>query len=108
MVQVGPMVYRVSTDEERHRQYCDDLGRYYYGWADHQHLTINLDPHLPPGQMQDTLLHEVEHCLWSVSGLRGRMKLTEEDIIRHLTSLRLDTLQRNPMVVAYLMQKEDN
>lgn len=54
--------------------------------------------------LQATLLHEVLHAVWALSGLDGRWEShpTEEDAIETLDSLLLAVLQENPSLVSYL------
>ena len=68
-------------------------------------LTITLDPDLPPVLLAEALLHEVLHCCWWTCGLPDE-QLTHESGVRALSPILLDTLRRNPLLVAYLCENE--
>ena len=107
-VKVGPLVFEVVADEAQHKELCDSRNEYVYGAIRVSKQVIFLDPNLPLGQLQDTLLHEVLHAIWWVAGFRGeKERVTEEEVIERTTSILLDTLQRNPQLTAFLMQQEE-
>ena len=50
------------------------------------------------------MLHETLHACFMVAGINNRMSDTlEEETINSLSPLLLDTLRRNPGLVAYLL-----
>lgn len=104
-VQIGPFHWRVTTDAAdvaRMRHEAND-GR--YAQTDKSRLTITVDTDRPADQVADSLLHETLHALVWVAG--GWPKgLTEEDAVRRYCSLLLDTLRRNPALVAYLTSED--
>lgn len=51
---------------------------------------------------QVTLLHEALHAVWSTTGLRQLDNDLEEQVVVGLAPLLLDTLKRNPDLVAFL------
>lgn len=117
-VQVGHRRYRVTTEEEARTRFAAesskinawDIG----GSADHCRGVIHVgtgDPGFPGEWSADyiagTLLHEVLHAIWK-QGCSADTTLgdgpTEERAVCLLTPILLDTLRRNPALIAYLCQ----
>jgi len=101
-IQVGPFRFTVNGSADavvRARTHARDQRM---GECDSRMLAILVDPTTPFQQQQDTLLHEVLHACWYVSG--GYEKDMDEDTaVGRQTSIILDTLRRNPDLVAYLL-----
>ncbi len=53
--------------------------------------------------MADTLLHEVMHAIWAVSGATAT-DLNEEYIVSAFTTILLQTLRRNPEFTRYIAE----
>lgn len=51
-----------------------------------------------------SVLHEVMHAVYHATG-HDTEKLSEEDVCTYLTPTLLDTLRRNPALVAYLTEE---
>lgn len=69
---------------------------------------ILIDPTLGPDIKADTLLHEVMHWIFYLSGGREFFShKKEEQVISLLASGLHDTLKRNPELVAYLLGEEN-
>jgi hypothetical protein len=58
----------------------------------------------PRARVAVTLLHEVVHAIFKIAGLPNEK---EEDTVTRLSPLLLDTLRRNPDLVAYLLGVPD-
>ena len=102
-IQVGPFTYTVHVDKARMNQACRDDHTDLLGRCEHRTLDIDIDPDQAPGQMADTLLHELLHALTDVTGLANEWdEDREEAVVRRLSPVLLDTLRRNPALVAYL------
>lgn len=103
-VKVGPHTYKIVRKRgEMNQKRIDMAERDLVGQCDHAILQITVDPDLANGAQKDTLLHEVLHAVYNVVGAEGQ-KLAEEETIVRLTPTLLDTLQRNPGLVAYLTE----
>lgn len=103
-VQIGPMSYSVVCSEmagakiKNEAKNTDCLGL-------HEPKTqrISLDPDQGSDCEADTLLHEVLHAVWMIGGMQeGAASKHEELVVTTLATLLLDTLRRNPKLVAYL------
>ena len=78
---------RGSTDVDRHR--------------------IIVASDLAPSLTRETVLHELLHALWDTTPLRLEpISKREEDVVTALAPPLLDTLRRNPKLVAYLTTEE--
>ena len=104
-VQVGPYTYTVLVDQAKM-----NLLRVEYananqvGSCDFWQHQIVLAPE-PCGAVQrETLLHEVMHACHKAVGIDANTKLTPEELLARTGVLVLDTLQRNPDLVAYLTE----
>lgn len=107
-VDVGPFRYTITSDElTRHRAQQTSL-TVLLGNTDHDKLQIILTNDAPIGLIRETLMHELLHVVNEVTGLRqqwGNEK--EERIIRRLSPILLELLQRNPDAVAYLTNTDE-
>ena len=103
VVQVGPYRFTVKIDRaeiDKARVAAEDWCR--IGVCRRWDLDLVITPETAPDVQAETLVHEVLHAIWMV--VRGPTKgLTEETFIGHLAPTLLDTLRRNPALVAYLI-----
>jgi hypothetical protein len=104
---IGPYRYAITVDHEAMERLRNrgESGGGNAGTADYHQLQITIDGDMAAEMIADTLLHEIMHCCYRVSGL-GRGKITEEEAIEHMTPVLLDTLRRNPAVTRYLLEDE--
>jgi hypothetical protein len=70
----------------------------------HAKQTIVLDSRQATDYLAVTLLQEVVHAIFKIAGLPNEK---EEDTVTRLSPLLLDTLRRNPDLVAYLLGVPD-
>lgn len=108
-VQVGPYSYEVDISPEAGaRAKVEDQNAHTVGNVQHSAQRINIDSEQGPDQLADTLLHEVLHAVWSAAGVHvGPVAKFEELVVASLTPTLLDTLRRNPDLVAYLTVPAD-
>ena len=105
-VQIGPLRFRVIADKEELRavrqQYfiSDETVGLMHGLTQR----ILLDPDVAPDEIADTLLHEVLHACFHTSRA-GLGEKREEKAVRAVCTLLLDTLRRNPELVAFLLNE---
>jgi hypothetical protein len=106
---VGPYRYTISVDHEAMERLISrgEAGGGNAGTVNHHKLQITIDGDMAASMIADTLLHEIMHCCYRVSGL-SRGKVTEEKAIEHMTPVLLDTLRRNPAVARYLLENGDD
>lgn len=106
-IQVGPHRYTVeATEAAIAKARAGGPGPSLMGQHDSHDLTIVLAPDLPASQQADTLLHELLHAVMAHSGidavLTNERDGLDEQVVMAVTALLLDTLQRNPDLVAFL------
>lgn len=93
-IQVGPFRYRVRVDQ------IDDCGT-----TDPDRLTITLRESNPSDVQRETLLHEVLHAVLANCGLAKELgDDQEEHVVRALSPILLDTFDRNPRLVDFLLE----
>lgn len=112
VIHVGPHPYRVVCEQgamAKARVEANDVSL--IGCHDGGAITITVDPDLPPSQLADTLLHEVLHAVLAHtaadSTLTSHSEGLDEYIVRAVTPLLLDVLQRNPGLVEFLTKPSD-
>ena len=94
-VTVGPVAFAIKADEE-----VTDAARC-WGRIDYARQSISIDPRAGDDHIAVTVLHETLHALCHIAGIGD--KDTEEQMVTKMSPLLLDTLRRNPALVAYLM-----
>lgn len=104
-IQIGPYTYTVSTDEHEINRVSVQDGVSFWGKIDHGKLTILVDETTHRTKQRAVLLHEVLHGCWEITVPQGE-KFTEEQAVSMLAAPLLDTLRRNPALVAFLMAEE--
>lgn len=111
MIQVGPHKYDV-TDAwkdllKENKVLGMDPGEG-EGISNHKTGKIIINPRQHFTQRQDTLLHEVLHCVWRNNDWDTKIPKDdpEEYVVKRMTATLLDTLQRNPQLIEYLLYGE--
>jgi len=66
-------------------------------------LRLMVNPNMPPDQIADTLLHEMLHAIW-YTVQAGLDEDEQERVVGSIASTLLDTLRRNPSLVAFLLE----
>ncbi len=103
-IQVGPFTYTVVVDKAAMDALCRAGRTELLGRCDEAQLTIHVEPDQADGQKRDTVLHETLHALVASTGLAEQLDGDlEELIVRALSTAVLDTLRRNPKLVAFLL-----
>ncbi|HXI17067.1 MAG TPA: hypothetical protein VNM48_11920 [Chloroflexota bacterium] len=108
-IDVGPHRYSIhwdhaTLDRERVRQEEVSLS----GTVRYDDLVISVDPEARPSQQRRVLMHETLHAILDVTGWRNvpPEKPDCDDFLVRIDTMLLDTLQRNPHVTAWLMERE--
>ena len=101
-VQVGPICYTVAHSQQAMDAYNAKHHEDCVGSAEHSAAVITLADAPSHDNKADTLLHEVLHAVLSVYNLRD--KTADEHFVALLATTLLDTLRRNPALVAYLVE----
>ena len=102
-VQVGPYRYTVECDQAAIDRAGQEMGGNLAGHANHAALRIDLAPDLARDYEAETLLHEVLHGVFCVTGIGRDFRDAEEPIVARMAPMLLDVLRRNPDLVAYLV-----
>jgi hypothetical protein len=102
-IAVGPLSYAVSEDQSAHDRASVAEGRATWGIIQYGSERILLDPEQSPGHKRMALLHEVLHACWH---LTDRAHDDDEAACLALSGPLLDTLRRNPTLVAYLLDED--
>ena len=97
-IQIGPLVYEVKTDKTTINQATVDGSTTFWAHIRFGQLDILIDADQQLHHQQMTLLHEVLHGCFHVTMLD---KKWEETAVRLLSGPLLDTLRRNPDLVAF-------
>lgn len=103
-VQIGSIAYEIKTDKATINQATVDGSVSFYAHIRFGQSDILIDPDQGIHHQRMTLLHEVLHGCFHITMLD---KKWEEMAVRLLTGTLLDTLRRNPDLVAYLLATED-
>ena len=104
-VKVGPHLFSIRCDRKGMDKVCRTESSDLPGHTDTTHLANTTDPDQAPGQLRDTLLHEVLHAICDTTGLAHSWEQSnEEDAIRRICPMLLDTLRSSPSLVAFLVE----
>jgi len=101
-VLIGPYRYSIVLVERVKPRGSERIGRIMF-----RKLRIEVSNKVSVGRQQETLLHEILHGLWETVGLADGEKTSDESVIKALSPLLLDTLRRNPDVLAYLLETDE-
>ena len=102
-ITIGPLAYEVKTDKATLNQATVDGSTTFWAHIRFGEVDILIDDKQELAHQQMTLLHEVLHGCFHVTMLD---KKWEETAVRLLTGPLLDTLRRNPELVAFLLGNE--
>lgn len=98
-ITIGPLIYTVKADEASHAREVWKSSKDSWGAINYGPGEIILDPEQSTQHRRAALLHEILHGCWHITDPQVDY---EEAAIRILTLPLLDTLRRNPDLVAYL------
>lgn len=99
-VQIGPFIYTVTEDESAYNKKSVDEGAALWGHIAYGKSEITVNPDQGAGHKRMSLLHEVLHGVWHLHDVKHE---SDEELLRSMTASLLDTLRRNPDLVAYLL-----
>lgn len=108
-VKVGPWTYTIKWMNDK--EWLDDGHNDNWGGeSDHEGTTIymRITERRGEGSLKETLLHEIQHCVWTVVALNHFPKPPKGDdideyVIASTTPVLYAALLDNPHVVKYLM-----
>ena len=109
---IGHLRYQVDVDQAAIDKANAESKSDYAGFSQASKQIIVLRPENPPDFQAETLLHEVIHQCLRVAGCdpdedaQAGLKDIEEHTIKAMSGPLLDTLRRNPDLVAYLLDTE--
>lgn len=92
-IQVGPYIYQLVRSKQKLRDneiHSDST--MLYGLTVHDRQKIYVDETVGKDIRQDTELHELLHCCFFAAGITTA---NEEEIVRPLATILLDTMRRN-------------
>lgn len=98
-VQIGAFAYTIETD----KAFADSHNAWAYIQYGKQRIII--DPEALPDRLRVAVMHEVLHGIHEQTGTRGEK--WEEAVVTQDAAFLVDTLRRNPALVAYLMADDD-
>jgi hypothetical protein len=106
---VGPYRYRVVVDQAAIDRAGQEARATLLGQHNPREGAIYLAPDLPDDLEAETLVHELLHTVFDAVGVGGGDgdetlldQTMEERLVRQCSPMLLDTLRRNPQLVAYL------
>ena len=105
-IQIGPIRYRVANDKAAYNECAASSQVSFWGHIGYSDTSIVLAPDQTDDHARWALLHEVLHGCWHTTEPDGQT-FTEEQAIRTLAGPLLDTLRRNPDLVAFLTAETD-
>lgn len=102
-IDIGPFRYMLRMDELTRHRAQETAQTILLGHTDHDALTVILSEKMPDSLARETLMHELLHVVNEVTGLRSKWgNAKEERIVRRLSPILLELLQRNPDAVNFL------
>lgn len=100
-IDVGPLQITVSESQADFQRMVVEDATDTWGYARYGECLIVLKPAQAESHKRMVLLHELMHFLWHAG---DRLHKEDETAISVLAAPLLDTLRRNPALVAYLME----
>lgn len=105
-VKVGPFTFNVVWDQRKTVEYARVDGRDLFGQTHMASLQIYIDDNRPLVALQNTLLHEILHCMvwvWDVPmPFQDDEHKMEEQFVCRMDSPLLQLLKENPQVTQWL------
>jgi len=75
-----------------------------HGACVYNHQTIFLSANQQAERAGDTLLHEVFHAIWDVTGFDVMPDLHEESIVRGMATMLSSVLRENPQFAKFILE----
>lgn len=104
-IQIGARPFRIVSETDAMMRYEHEYQEKCWGAIQFKDSTILIDPTADTHQQRTTLLHEAMHGCNAMAGFFGIEN--EEKIVKALAYSLLDTLRRNPALVAYLTSEDE-
>ena len=104
-VKIGPFSYGVVSDSDAHLTAEMKHGARLDGRSQANDLTIHVNPQHAPTYQKSTMIHEILHQVFVVSGALLDEE-AEERICRHLEGGLLGVFQDNPDLVGWLAARD--
>ncbi len=101
-VQVGPFTYSLVWSTSALTLIGVEKKRNFQGYTDHFAQTITIRDDMPRDSAQDTLLHEIIHCVWASTGMYQREAIAEEEVAASISPMLLQAFRDNPRVMEFL------
>lgn len=101
-VKVGPFEYTLVHSKSAMDDYNWDNQSSYAGIAEHGNLRITITERRAPSKQKETLVHEVVHAILNTYDLHDRT--ADEHFVEVFSVALMDTLQRNPDLVSYVVE----
>ena len=101
-VKVGPFEWTVRM-ESLNTSLDRAANGFNYGATVKSQLEIQLAIGQAPGNLRDTLLHEVLHACWHTASLSSSAA-DEEEVCSRLSTVLLSVLRENPQLVEFLVE----
>jgi Zn-dependent peptidase ImmA (M78 family) len=101
-LKVGGKTYAITWDQES----WEASNQEGYGYSNHRHSRISINPNQSTMEKADTLLHEMLHCCLAQVGNMNNYKVLdelEEHVVTTTTPWLLTALRDNPDIVKYLL-----
>lgn len=100
-IRIGPFVHQVKPMDLIKSVSLNRIGEY-----DTLNLSIEILEQMPAQRKAETLLHELFHGLWHVTGLRNDEDggEREEHSVTMLSMAMAQVIRDNPLFVAYMLQ----
>ena len=97
-IAVGCFRYGVAVDPVPFRARAEHDGD--DGYVNHDRGEMVIRPDMGICRQQETVMHEVMHAVWHMSGLPRK---DSEEVVKRISPLLLDTLRRNPHLRDFLL-----
>ena len=102
-IQIGPLPFTITDDLNAYHATAVENGAAVWGRIEYGKGRIILDPDQTVAHKRMALFHEVLHGAWH---LTDRKHEEDEALMLALSGPLLDTLRRNPALVAYLLSED--
>lgn len=99
-IKIGPYTYNIELYPDA--TYSD------HGACVYNHQTIFISQNQHAERAGDTLLHEVLHAIWDLSGFDQIKDICEENVVRSFATWLTLVLKTNPKLVEFIVNPNSN